>query len=289
MPTSSSSLSPLSPSAQQQLSAFCPRELSRFMTHDNHELRGRIQDFLKVSFLRWSGGVERGRKRERERKTNGEARRPAEGRSRRWAVVVTFRWARSQLLPRFLLPFSRCGTVRYVASTPMSRGEQREIEELHRAAEEKKESGNRTKLSLRRRGLSWKAPLLAALVFFDPLAHSPLLSRPSPSPPPLQDPLFAPNAVHGLSLSANRDLTLERLLRYVRRGQFFSVRDYGRDPRRFMAGLESLALVDYSLCIKAGVHFTLCVVRFLLETGSGGVLPGERVLFYPLPPSILSL
>lgn len=108
-------------------------------------------------------------------------------------------------------------------------------------------------------------------------------------PPPLQDPLFAPNAVHGLSLSANRDLTLERLLRYVRRGQFFSVRDYGRDPRRFMAGLESLALVDYSLCIKAGVHFTLCVVRFLLETGSGGVLPGERVLFYPLPPSILSL
>jgi hypothetical protein len=139
MPTSSSSLSPLSPSAQQQLSAFCPRELSRFMTHDNHELRGRIQDFLKVSFLRWSGGVERGRKRERERKTNGEARRPAESRGRRWAVVVTFRWARSQLLPRSLLPFSRCGTVRYVVSTPMSRGEQREIEELHRAAEEKKE------------------------------------------------------------------------------------------------------------------------------------------------------
>ena len=45
MPTSSS----LSPSAQQ-LSAFCPRELAKFMTHDNHELRGRIQEFLKVSF-----------------------------------------------------------------------------------------------------------------------------------------------------------------------------------------------------------------------------------------------
>ena len=87
------------------------------------------------------------------------------------------------------------------------------------------------------------------------------LSRPPPPPPPKrhsqQDPLFAPNAVHGLSLAQNRDLTLERLLRYVRRGRFFSVRDYGRDPRRFMAGLESLALVDYSLCIKAGVHFTL--------------------------------
>ena len=25
-----------------------------------------------------------------------------------------------------------------------------------------------------------------------------------------------------------------------------------------MAGLETLASVDYSLCIKAGVHFTLC-------------------------------
>ena len=25
-----------------------------------------------------------------------------------------------------------------------------------------------------------------------------------------------------------------------------------------MAGLETLAAVDYSLCIKAGVHFTLC-------------------------------
>ena len=30
------------------------------------------------------------------------------------------------------------------------------------------------------------------------------------------------------------------------------------DPRRFMAGLEVLALCDYSLAIKAGVHFTLC-------------------------------
>lgn len=30
------------------------------------------------------------------------------------------------------------------------------------------------------------------------------------------------------------------------------------DPLRFMAGLETLASVDYSLCIKAGVHFTLC-------------------------------
>lgn len=30
------------------------------------------------------------------------------------------------------------------------------------------------------------------------------------------------------------------------------------DPLKFQAGLETLALCDYSLCIKAGVHFTLC-------------------------------
>lgn len=40
--------------------------------------------------------------------------------------------------------------------------------------------------------------------------------------------------------------------------RFFSVRDYTRDPEKFMACLETLALADYSLCIKAGVHFTLC-------------------------------
>ena len=39
--------------------------------------------------------------------------------------------------------------------------------------------------------------------------------------------------------------------------RFFSVRDYTRDPEKFMACLETLALADYSLCIKAGVHFTL--------------------------------
>ena len=30
------------------------------------------------------------------------------------------------------------------------------------------------------------------------------------------------------------------------------------DPRKFQAGLAVLAFADYSLCIKAGVHFTLC-------------------------------
>ncbi len=30
------------------------------------------------------------------------------------------------------------------------------------------------------------------------------------------------------------------------------------DPRKFQACLGTLAFADYSLCIKAGVHFTLC-------------------------------
>ena len=102
--------------------------------------------------------------------------------------------------------------------------------------------------------LSLSPPLL----FLRPsLSHSPSLLPQQQQQQTRQDPLFAPNAVHGLSLPATRDLCLERLLKYVRKGRFFSVRDYGRDPRRFMAALESLALVDYSLCIKAGVHFTL--------------------------------
>lgn len=57
-PTSMSSFS--SSSSAAQLSAFCPRELSRYMTHDNHELRENIREFLKV---RDDGFVEgRGRK-----------------------------------------------------------------------------------------------------------------------------------------------------------------------------------------------------------------------------------
>lgn len=30
------------------------------------------------------------------------------------------------------------------------------------------------------------------------------------------------------------------------------------DPLKFIAALEALNFCDYSLCIKAGVHFTLC-------------------------------
>lgn len=30
------------------------------------------------------------------------------------------------------------------------------------------------------------------------------------------------------------------------------------DPLKFQAGLATIAFADYSLCIKAGVHFTLC-------------------------------
>ena len=40
--------------------------------------------------------------------------------------------------------------------------------------------------------------------------------------------------------------------------RFFSVKDYTDNPRKFIAALECLSWVDYSLSILAGVHFTLC-------------------------------
>ncbi|KAK9792964.1 hypothetical protein WJX73_001239, partial [Symbiochloris irregularis] len=71
----------------------------------------------------------------------------------------------------------------------------------------------------------------------------------------LKDDLYKPN--HYLSLMEFRELTLQRLKKFTDQ-RFFSTADYLRDPLRFQAGLETLALCDYSLCIKAGVHFTLC-------------------------------
>lgn len=93
-----------------------------------------------------------------------------------------------------------------------------------------------------------------------------------------------------------RELTLQRLKKFVDQ-RFFSVFDYlegvlrvagamkdtpparacsifdngsftNADPLRFMAGLETLAAVDYSLCIKAGVHFTLCGGAYLIIPAS---------------------
>ncbi|KAF6252133.1 acyl-CoA dehydrogenase/oxidase [Scenedesmus sp. NREL 46B-D3] len=75
----------------------------------------------------------------------------------------------------------------------------------------------------------------------------------------LKEDIFKPN--HYLSLMEFRELTLQRLKRFVTadfNGRGFDVRDYMNDPRRFMAQLESLSFCDYSLAIKAGVHFTLC-------------------------------
>ena len=70
-----------------------------------------------------------------------------------------------------------------------------------------------------------------------------------------QDPMYRPNEY--LSMLEFRELTLQRLKKFAAR-RFFCARDYLDDPRRFMAGLECLSFADYSLAIKAGVHFTLC-------------------------------
>ncbi|KAF5840852.1 acyl-CoA dehydrogenase/oxidase [Dunaliella salina] len=71
----------------------------------------------------------------------------------------------------------------------------------------------------------------------------------------LRDPLYRYNGY--LSLPEFRELTLQRLKKYVAQG-FFRARDYMDDPLKFMTALESLTICDYSMTIKAGVHFTLC-------------------------------
>eukprot|EP01025_Chloroclados_australasicus_P006951 TRINITY_DN12201_c0_g1_i2.p1 TRINITY_DN12201_c0_g1~~TRINITY_DN12201_c0_g1_i2.p1 ORF type:complete len:635 (+),score=72.29 TRINITY_DN12201_c0_g1_i2:57-1907(+) len=71
----------------------------------------------------------------------------------------------------------------------------------------------------------------------------------------LKDPIYQPD--YYMDIPQQREVTLQRLKKFAQEG-FFSIRDYVTDPRRFMAGMECLALVDYSLCIKAGVHFSLC-------------------------------
>jgi acyl-CoA oxidase len=73
----------------------------------------------------------------------------------------------------------------------------------------------------------------------------------------LKDPLYKPNSHHYLPLLEFRQLTLDRLKKFVQQ-RFFATSDYTADPRRFVAALECLSYCDYSLAIKAGVHFTLC-------------------------------
>ena len=189
----------------------------------------------------------------KEKETNGERG------GRRWPRRRSLLNCGGAASPTYFLPFSPCGAVYGVVSTPAISNSREDKSKRTKNGRDEERSMERTNRATPRAELDLRRPCFS-------LAHSPSPFRPPSTPPPPhthtpppppQDPLFAPNAVHGLSLAQNRDLTLERLLKYVRRGQFFSVRDYGRDPRRFMAGLESLALVDYSLCIKAGVHFTL--------------------------------
>ncbi|KAK2078063.1 hypothetical protein QBZ16_003931 [Prototheca wickerhamii] len=71
----------------------------------------------------------------------------------------------------------------------------------------------------------------------------------------LKDPLYQPQ--HYLSLHDFRKLNRERFMRFASQ-RFFSVKDYTDNPRKFIAALECLSWVDYSLSILAGVHFTLC-------------------------------
>jgi len=71
----------------------------------------------------------------------------------------------------------------------------------------------------------------------------------------LKDDLYKPD--YYMPLLEFREVTLQRLQRFADQ-RFFSVADYVSNPLKFQAGLETLSFCDYSLAIKAGVHFTLC-------------------------------
>jgi len=70
-----------------------------------------------------------------------------------------------------------------------------------------------------------------------------------------EDDLFRPR--YGQSMHSSRELTYERLVK-VAAGDFIHTMDVVRNPQRFMAGMQCLHFADYTLSIKAGVHFTLC-------------------------------
>lgn len=97
----------------------------------------------------------------------------------------------------------------------------------------------------------------------------------------LKDPLYRPNYYQ--SLEGFRELTMQRVIKFVRQG-FFSVQDYARDPLKFQAALESLSFCDYSMAIKSGVHFTLCggtIVKLGTEKHHRSILPKMDTLELP--------
>lgn len=71
----------------------------------------------------------------------------------------------------------------------------------------------------------------------------------------LKDDLYKPD--YYMPFEQFRKVTLQRLQKFADQ-QFFSVADYMNNPLKFQAALETLTFCDYSLAIKAGVHFTLC-------------------------------
>lgn len=97
----------------------------------------------------------------------------------------------------------------------------------------------------------------------------------------LNDPLYMPN--YQQSLEGFRELTMQRVVKFVRQG-FFSVMEYDKDPLKFQAALESLSFCDYSMAIKSGVHFTLCggtIVKLGTEKHHKEFLPKMDTLELP--------
>ncbi|KAK5578973.1 hypothetical protein RB653_008648 [Dictyostelium firmibasis] len=70
----------------------------------------------------------------------------------------------------------------------------------------------------------------------------------------LKDPIFAPK--YNMNVQQWRELTLQRALVIIKAGAI-SLAEFNRDPMKYLISMEMLNLVDPSLSVKLGVHFSL--------------------------------
>ncbi|KAN0021668.1 hypothetical protein ACTFIU_003812 [Dictyostelium citrinum] len=70
----------------------------------------------------------------------------------------------------------------------------------------------------------------------------------------VKDPIFAPK--YNMNVQEWRELTLQRAMVIIKAG-VISLAEFNRDPMKYLISMEMLNLVDPSLSVKLGVHFSL--------------------------------
>ncbi|KAM9958911.1 hypothetical protein ACTFIW_012501 [Dictyostelium discoideum] len=70
----------------------------------------------------------------------------------------------------------------------------------------------------------------------------------------VKDPIFLPK--YNMNVQQWRELTLQRAMIIIKAGAI-SLAEFNRDPMKYLVSMEMLNLVDPSLSVKLGVHFSL--------------------------------